>query len=647
MPSLRVRRIALGIALLALLAIGLRTAWLGDDCYITLRTVENWVRGNGLRWNAGDRVQTYTHPLWMLLLAVGRWLTGECYFTTIAISLALSLGAAALLLWRAATPGALAVVALLLAGTRAFTDYLTSGLETPLTFVLLALFVDACERGRDAPPPFARLVLLAALLATNRMDLALLVAPAVLAAVPGAPFGRRVLTGALAALPFVGWLAFASIYYGSPFPVTAHAKAFGVGIPAAAMWQQGMHYVVFAASDDPLLLLGIAAGVAVGFAQRGTRALAFGSLLYVAYVVKVGGDFMAGRFLLPPFVVATALLARRFAAVPPRWLLAPLGAVLVAIAVRGAPMWLRAPGTEPVPGEAELAAQHGIGDERRIYYPQLGLFAPSRQIPVFGALDAMVRPGGGGPWWLLNGAVGSAGFGAGDRGHVLDPLLCDPLLTRLPARDPQHWRIGHVLRRIPEGYWETLASGENKLRHPGLRAYYDALRALTQRPLLGRERLDAAWRLASGELDAGFRAFVAEDYKKPPRVTIAGADLPPPLPMARYWFDEPRTVLVYDGGLAVQWGTVAPARSLRIQTMGFVDFRVRFVRGGQPIADVLLPQPPASGAALAAVAGLREQVLEVPKAAAGFDSLWLDAVDNAMTHTAVGPPGIGAITLLP
>jgi arabinofuranosyltransferase len=51
-----------------LLAIALRVAWLGDDAYITLRTVENWCSGHGLRWNLVDRVQTFTHPLWMLCL---------------------------------------------------------------------------------------------------------------------------------------------------------------------------------------------------------------------------------------------------------------------------------------------------------------------------------------------------------------------------------------------------------------------------------------------------------------------------------------------------------------------------------------------------------------------------------------------------
>ena len=70
------RTITIVVVTLALLAVAVRVAWLGDDAYITLRSVENWVSGNGLRWNQDDRVQTYTHPLWMLVLSLGRLLSG-------------------------------------------------------------------------------------------------------------------------------------------------------------------------------------------------------------------------------------------------------------------------------------------------------------------------------------------------------------------------------------------------------------------------------------------------------------------------------------------------------------------------------------------------------------------------------------------
>lgn len=645
--------LAVALASAVLLAIAVRLAWLGDDAYITLRSVENWVAGNGLRWNPGDRVQTYTHPAWMLLLAAGRWTTGEVYFTTLVLSLLLSGAAIVLLLRSAATTAAALTIALVLATTRAFVDYTTSGLETPLTYVLLVLLVRVVAGGAPTTSPeraqrYTAIVLLTAVGATNRMDLAVIGAPAAIAAMRGLTWRTIVGRGLLATAPFWCWLLFATFWYGSPLPVTAHAKAFGVGIPAGDLAMQGLRYLQFALTDDPVLLPAIACGLGLGLAAATTRWLAVGALLYVGYVVKVGGDFMAGRFLLPPFVVAIGIVAQWLGQRQRRapWLVAAV--VIGLAATRGVPAWLQSPANDQPPTDAELEAQWGIGDERRVYYRHLGLLAPTRVIPVFGALDTIARPGGGARWILLNGAVGAAGFGAGARGHVLDPLLCDPLLTRLPAQDPQRWRIGHVLRRVPEGYYETLATGENRLHHAGLRAYYAALRTLTQAPLLAGERLAAWWQLSSGELDGGLRAFVAEQYHRPPRLAVAAGELPQPLPLGTYWFDEPRLRVVYDGGVAIALGRVEAARQLRLQAAGFCDFRVRFLRDGQVRGEaVARPEAmPADLVGLRALVGLRHEMVDVPAAVVDYDALWIDAAVNALTHTAAGPPVLGAVASL-
>src|SRR5262245_48696025 len=61
----------------------IRTAWLSDDAFITFRTVDNFIAGYGLRWNVAERVQTYTHPLWMLLVAGAYAITREMYLTVL------------------------------------------------------------------------------------------------------------------------------------------------------------------------------------------------------------------------------------------------------------------------------------------------------------------------------------------------------------------------------------------------------------------------------------------------------------------------------------------------------------------------------------------------------------------------------------
>ena len=72
LPSRRQVTVAGSLAF-ALLVV--RTAWLSDDAYITFRTVMNAIGGYGLRWNVADRVQTYTHPLWMGVLVALRAVT--------------------------------------------------------------------------------------------------------------------------------------------------------------------------------------------------------------------------------------------------------------------------------------------------------------------------------------------------------------------------------------------------------------------------------------------------------------------------------------------------------------------------------------------------------------------------------------------
>src|ERR1041384_4453120 len=79
------RWIALGAVAVHLVLV-LRTAWVTDDAFITLRTVDNWVNGYGLRWNADERGQAYTHPLWMFALSAAYAIPSGPFYTTIGVS---------------------------------------------------------------------------------------------------------------------------------------------------------------------------------------------------------------------------------------------------------------------------------------------------------------------------------------------------------------------------------------------------------------------------------------------------------------------------------------------------------------------------------------------------------------------------------
>ena len=73
--SARVFELIVPVAL-GLLAVGraLQNAWIADDAYISFRFAANWANGLGPVWNAGERVEGYTNPLWVALAALGEWL---------------------------------------------------------------------------------------------------------------------------------------------------------------------------------------------------------------------------------------------------------------------------------------------------------------------------------------------------------------------------------------------------------------------------------------------------------------------------------------------------------------------------------------------------------------------------------------------
>src|SRR6188768_363986 len=79
-----------GLLTLVFLAVLIRTAWMSDDALITLRTVLNATHGFGLRFNILERVQTFTHPLWLGVVTAAYYLTSNVYLADFASAIALS-----------------------------------------------------------------------------------------------------------------------------------------------------------------------------------------------------------------------------------------------------------------------------------------------------------------------------------------------------------------------------------------------------------------------------------------------------------------------------------------------------------------------------------------------------------------------------
>jgi hypothetical protein len=105
---------------------------------------------------------------------------------------------------------------------------------------------------------------------------------------------------------------------------------------------------------------------------------------------------------------------------------------------------------------------------------------------------------------VARGSVGFYGYYAGPQVHVVDLLgLADPLLARLPPTS-RNWRIGHYGRTVPDGYVESLATGENYIEDDELAVYYEKLASVIRGDLFDPQRWVDVWRLNTGAYD-GYR----------------------------------------------------------------------------------------------------------------------------------------------
>lgn len=364
--------ILFGLAAVVYAELAWRRRWMSDDGLIVLRTVRNLLEGNGPVFNAGERVEANTSTLWTFIVGGLGALGIKLEWAAVGSGLVLAVAG----LWFAMDgarrfyrpTGAGLVVpagALLVCVLPPFRDFATSGLETGLITFWLGLtwwLVVRLALGGDAVRawPVALVIGLGPLV---RPDLAVFSAIAFVATLFVAWRGWWRLLGFLAvagALP-VAYQIFRMGYYGLITPNTALAKE-----ASFAHWGRGWRYLADLVGPYhlwiPILLL-VAGFVLLLVRVRRDRALwvltAFpllSAMVLALYVIRLGGDFMHGRMLLPAlFAALLPVMAVPFT----RWTAVSLAGVGVwAIVTLG---WLRVP-YEDAPKAYNKAT--GIADER-------------------------------------------------------------------------------------------------------------------------------------------------------------------------------------------------------------------------------------------------------------------------------------------
>ncbi len=480
-----------GAALFTIVLI--RVAWCAEDAFISFRVVDNFLQGHGLTWNAGDRVQVFTDPLFQLLTIAGTFILRSNFWSAMAASFLLSLLTYFFLMKDRETPAVLLGTALLLS-SNGFVDFSASGLENPATHCAIAAYVYVYWRRRD---PFL-LTLIAALSTMNRMDSVLLFAPS-LAWLYFRSGWRVWKPVALGLIPILAWEAFSVFYYGFPFPNTAYAKL-NTGLSTHDMLGRGLNYLTATATLDTATAVGLAAGLVVGFAM-GEWQLALGVLLSIAYIMRVGGDYMLSRFFTPAFVLCCAIVLQH----APRSLrnaaLCSVAVVLIGLQIPSPTLLAFHDITLAPMTEKQLSI--GIVDEARVWYPATGLLNWRRggswpQHPLHWAGDE-IRQSGVTFFEFQN--AGIPPYYSGTKVYILDrAALCDALMAHAPLKSDTA-RPGHPWRVPPPGYIETLKTGENRIQDPYLAEYYSHLKHIIRGSLWDFSRWGEILAMNTGRYD--------------------------------------------------------------------------------------------------------------------------------------------------
>lgn len=474
------------VPILLVLGAGWHNRWVADDGFIYLRVVDNLHHGLGPVFNGGERVEVYTGPLWLALLwgtsSVLRGVALE--WIAVVMGLVATVGgmvAAARgswLLWRSLgrTSVGLPLGLLVAAAVRPMWDFATSGLETGLIFGWLGVSFWALAVLHFKEPPRPRAgwrralprvspastALLVGLGPLVRPDLAIFSAGflvALLVAPRVAGRATRVRLVLVAVLLPVAYQLFRMGYFAALAPNTALAKEAGI-----SDWARGWAYLKDFVEPYYLVvplaaLLGWAL-YELGRAPRAPRRALLLALcpvacagLHALYIVRVGGDFMHGRMLLPSLFGAILPVAM---VIPRRWDWKVAVALLVIPWAVVSITTLRAPYAGHATGGqfgderayyasfAHRANPVTIGDYGEMPWAQSGwtlrrLAAQRRalvvQVPMWTPLrgDVSAQPADNVPAPVVAGAgaIGILGYAAGPHVRIVDLLgLADPIASR-------------------------------------------------------------------------------------------------------------------------------------------------------------------------------------------------------------------------
>lgn len=494
-------------------------AWVAEDAFISARVIDNFVNGFGLRWNIDERVQVYTHPLWLLIHIPFYAVIHDFFHITIFISILFSVLAIALpLMGRALDYRKISLFFILpLLLSRAFMDYTTSGMETPLVFLLISLFFIEIRKANKGN--IYSLILIASFAAVNRYDSILLFLPFIAYKLINNSDSFKYKKLFLSALPILLWVAFSLFYYGFIFPNTKYAKL-DTGVPMLEyMLQGGLAYLKNFAMNDSASLFIIITALYISYKNwrrlGGVAWLAPGIVLYIIYIFYIGGDFMSGR-MFAPLVFASVLVINHYAEMADKKISSVFPIITIITFILSLVYVMYPPNvfSKPFAMENFLEKETLIQDSRAWGWQTnhlLSLKILNRGLSVEDNIFAQKglrlnkeaeECGKPGCYVTQDFAVGMLGFYAGPNVIIIDNFaIGDALLARTPLLKGAKWWPGHFMRIPPNGYvnarktWSLEKMDENRA------LYYEKLQLITSGELFDINRIKTIIEFNVGKYD--------------------------------------------------------------------------------------------------------------------------------------------------
>jgi arabinofuranosyltransferase len=198
---------------------------------------------------------------------------------------------------------------------------------------------------------------------------------------------------------------------------------------------------------------------------------------------------MGGRFFAAPFFLSVLVIVYVFSNLKVKDLTCFILTIILILIGLSLPY-------NPVLSNSEYVGygfeRGGIADERGFYYQHAGLLTQHAKEHEWAQDGMAIREQSDfvteEKFVVIRASIGLRGYYGGPKVHIVGIFaLSDPLLSRLPSKN--EWRIGHFPRDIPEGYIESLQSGNNVIKDPDLSTYYAKILLITRGEIFSFERM--------------------------------------------------------------------------------------------------------------------------------------------------------------